>query len=221
MSNVLKDYKSSMPKVHGRTTINHEARMELMINCSEYVFMDWFYREISKKKDPDVADCYVKTGFNTEQQQMLMQRLITKGFLIAAPDKTPILTPKWEASFADLDKEFEKFFWVKDGKVCWRGSKEKAKELYIKLRRSTSRELILKKRNMYFKLLELETWRQKMMATVFLGPKGEGRWKDDWEDELQEAREKQNKAEEEYKKREDVQPLSEDKMKEMYGKNNL
>jgi len=192
--------------------------MELMINCSEYVFMDWFYREVSKGNEPDVQQCYVKTGFNTEQQQMLMQRLIQKGFLMPDKDKNLIMTSKWEASFADLDQEFEKFFWVKDGKVCWTGSKGKARELYVKLRRSTSRELILKQRNMYFKLLEIDDWRQRMMATVFLGPAE--RWKENWEDQLQEAREKQNEADKEYKKREDVQPLSEDQMKEMYGEDN-
>ncbi len=218
MSNIIKDYKSGMPKVHGRTTINHEARMELMINCSEYVFLDWVYREISKGKEPDIAECYIKTGFNSEQQQMLIQRLIKKGFMYPGKEDSINLTPKWESSFADLDMEFESYFWKKSGKVCWTGSKGKAKTLYIKLRKSTSRDLILKQRNMYFKLLEIDTWRQKMMATVFLGP--DQRWKDEWEDQLQEARKKQIEADEEYKKRENVQPLTEEQLKGMYGKDN-
>lgn len=222
MSNILKDFESEMPKVHGRTTINHEARMELMVNCSEYVFMDWLYREMNKGKEPDIRECYVKTGFTSKQQQVLMKGLIMKGFLTPSEAETPVMTEKWNSAFADLDKEFEQFFWVKSGKVCWTGSKPQARRLYVELRRNVSRERLMHQRNTYFAYLECEAKlgfaRQKMMATVFLG-KAE-RWDEDWETQLQECRKRLNKLDEEIEKRKDVKPVSKDELDKLYGKDN-
>lgn len=222
MGDILKDFQSGMPNVHGRTTINHEARVKLMLNCSEYVFMEWLHRETQKGKDPDTLECYVNTGFNEEQQQMLMKTLISKGMIMPSDDKTPTITTRWESAFANLDAEFEKFFWVKDGKVCWTGSKPKAKTLYINLRKKVSRELILKQRNTYFKYLECEEKlgfrRQKMMATVFLGP--QERWDEDWETQLQECRKRIAAKDKEHEKRKDIKPVSKEEIDKMYGENN-
>jgi hypothetical protein len=223
MSNILKDFKSEMPKVHGRTTINHEARMQLMINCSEYVFMDWLHRAFQNKmKEPDVIDCYVKTGFTSDQQQRLMKSLIQKGFLSPTDNDSPTMTQKWNSAFADLDKEFDEFFWVKNFKVCWTGSKPIAKKLYVQLRRNVSREFLMHQRNTYFAYLECEAKlgfaRQKMMATVFLG-KAE-RYNEDWESQLQECRKRLNKITEELDKRKDIKPVSKDEVDKLYGKDN-
>lgn len=219
---IFKDFKSEPPKVFGRSTINHEARMELMLNCSEYVFMDWFYREVSKGKEPEILDCYVNTGFTGDQQQRLMKSLITKGFLIPTNDDSPKLTSKWESGFADLDKEFEVYFWKQDGKVCWNGSKPNALKLYVKLRKNISRDFLLKQRNTYFKYLECEHklgfQRPKLMCSVFLGP--QERFNEDWKGQLEEAQAKLNAREAEYTKREGAKAMTQDEMKNLYGKDN-
>ena len=221
--NIFKEFTSENPGVHGRTTINHEARMKLLLNCSEYVFMDWFYRETSKGKEPEVMDCYVNTGFTPEQQGRIMKGLIVKGFLLGGIGDSPTITEKWTDGFADFDQEFERFFWVKNGKVCWHGSKPQALKLYVTLRKNHSREFLLKQRDTYFKFLDLEhktgfPERKKLMASVFLGPKE--RFNEDWATQAKELEDQLAKKNEEYQDKKDVKPVTADQVKDLYGKDN-
>ena len=69
-------------RIRGFTTINHEHRMKLRLNCSEYVLMDYIANCTEKKKAYTNINCYEQTGFNNEEQQILLKRLINKGFIL-------------------------------------------------------------------------------------------------------------------------------------------
>lgn len=218
---IFKDFKSKPPKVHGHTTINHEARMELLLNCSEYVFMDWFTAELGKQKEPEIMSCYTRTGFTPDQQQKLLHSLIKKGFLMPTSDDTPKLTDKWHTAFADLDVEFEQMFWRdRQGKVCWHGSKPKAHDLYVVLRKEVSRNTLIHQRDTYFKFLEMEHKlgfdRDKLMCSVFLGK--QRRWEERWDVQLAEKTARYNAIVKEHEKRQGVKPMTGDKKNELYGK---
>jgi hypothetical protein len=221
----LKDYRSGPVKVSGSTTINHSARMQLEISCSEYVFIDALHRIKAKGETLSVEAMYLLTGFNAEEQQKLISLAAQKGFLYPLSDIREVtkinLTSKFGDAFGDREKEFDKFFWKdKSGKTAWPGSRKKALELYIKVRKEYDREYIMRQRDEYFAYLDVVRKtgfdRQKMMATVFLGP--QERFNEDWKAQYDEAfkKLKRNQVEMERREREGIRPITEEERRNLY-----
>lgn len=177
MENKITEMKVKLPSILGSTTINHAARIQLNLNASEYVMMDYIYRCVQKKKEMEITETYCQTGFNEEQQQVLLRHLVMKGFVW--PDKVspPKITSKWESVFADLKAEFDNLFWRMNGKVYFPGSNKKSFTFYYKLRKQYSKEFLIKQRNQYARFLEMQNKngfdQAKMMAERWLNPKNE------------------------------------------------
>jgi hypothetical protein len=188
----LDSYKSKAPAIVGSTTINHAARVSLGLNCSEYAFLDHMARKQDKGEVADTLSTYIQTGFSPDNQQQILKGLILKGFIIIKGDEC-IVTSKWMDGFADIEKEFDEFFWKEDGKVAWPGVRKKALEYYIKVRRKYSRDFLSDQRRYYFEYLILEHKngfaRQKLMAQVFLNPENE-RYLEDWQKYRNDLKEK-------------------------------
>lgn len=174
-NNPFKKATVGLPLIIGSSTINHGARVNLAMNCSEYCFMDYIYRCVKKNRIINITETFRQTGFTQEQQETLLHHLIAKGFILPIDDEIPRLTTKWESAFADLDREFEELFWKKDDKVVWTGSsKKRANSFYYNLRKKYSREFLIDQRNEYLRYLEAERKtgfpRRIMAAERWLNP---------------------------------------------------
>lgn len=175
--------------INGHSTINHNLRVKLRLNCSEYVMMDFLHNQKIASKVPDIQDCYKATGFSENEQKAVLTKLIEKGMLIN-PDKFAsefIITDKWLNVFTSVEKEFEEFFWLKDGKKCWTGSKPQAKKNFVFVRKNYELDFLISQRDWYFLFLEecekKNFFRQKMMCSVFLGP--QERFLEDWKEQYE------------------------------------
>ncbi len=177
MKNKIIEMKVKLPSILGSTTINHAARIQLGLNASEYVLMDYIYRCVQKKKEMEVTETYRQTGFATDQQEILLRGLVMKGFVWPDQVSPPKITSKWESAFADMKAEFDNLFWRMNGKVYFPGSNKKAFELYYKLRKQYSRDFLINQRNQYARFLNMQEKngfdQAKMMAERWLNPKNE------------------------------------------------
>ena len=166
------EMKAGAPKMLGSTTINHAARVELGLNCSEYVLMDYVYRCVKKKREVDILETYLQTGFDRAQQEVLLTHLVEKGFIYPTNVTPPEVTDRWDTAFTDIEREFEELFWRKNNKVFFTGSKKKSYGYYYKLRKKYSREFMVGQRDAYARYLDLENEngfnRRVMMAERWL-----------------------------------------------------
>lgn len=177
MKNNISDMKVELPRILGSTTINHSARTELGLNCSEYVMMDYIYRCVKKKRAVDLRETFVQTGFTAEQQKTLLTHLIEKGFVVPKNISPPEITGKWESAFADIEREFNELFWKRNGKTFFTGSKKQSYKSYYALRKKYSREFLISQRDAYARYLDLEREdgfdRRVMMCERWLRPANE------------------------------------------------
>lgn len=177
MKNNIADMKVELPRILGSTTINHAARTELGLNCSEYVMMDYIYRCVKKKKIVDIKETFVQTGFTAEQQKTLLTHLVEKGFVYPKNVSPPEITDRWDTAFADIEVEFNELFWKRNDKTFFTGSKKKSYGMYYKTRKKYSREFMISQRDAYARYLELEREdgfdRRVMMCEKFLLPANE------------------------------------------------
>lgn len=229
----MKEFRSSPPKIIGSTTINHEIRIKLGLNCSEYCMLDHLSRKEDKGELADTLSVYIHTGFLEEAQEAILKALMLKAMVaivsgVDGKGQEIKISQKWFDAFPDLDREFEQFWHesVKEnGKdkvvVAWTGTKKKAIEYWHKLRKKYSFDYMMAQRASYFEYLELEHKRgfarQRMMCQVFLNP-GSERYAEDYADYAKQLRIKLGLD----KPAESTnQPLTVDKVKEAYGKNNI
>lgn len=217
----LNDYKSKAPAIIGSTTINHAVRVALLITCSEYVFLDFLKKIEEKQETADVLNIFIHTGFSTNEQEILLKALMQKSLVIIetgidGKDRSFRVSPRWNDAFPNLDKEFEEF-WHDNNGVAWTGTKKKALEYYVKIRKKYSKEFLLKQRDLYFDFLKLEEKggfnRQKMMCQVFLNPMNE-RFNEDYEDYCKQKRIKLG-----IDKLPEAKPITRDEVNNAYGKN--
>jgi len=193
MGNEVKDYRSKPPRIEGTTTINHDLRVKMELGPMEFVLMDAIVWLKERRKLVTDVTVYIRTGLVPQEQTMALEMLVKKGFVYpeAEADGTPALSEKWSSFFTSIEDEFPEF-WTKDGKVCWPGSKPKALELYVSVRKTKSKDFLLKQRDDYLKFLELVRRngfdRPQMMATVFLGK--QNRYEENWADYLKQEEEK-------------------------------
>lgn len=203
MKNKLESMKVGLPTILGSTIVNHAARIQLRLNASEYILMDYIYRNVQKNRKMDVTETYRQTGFTTEQQGVLLRHLIEKGFIFPENASPPKITSKWETAFTDLEVEFDKLFWRIKGKTFFTGSKKKSFSFYHKLRKKYSREFLIKQRNHYAEYLEMEHKtgfdRRVMMAERWLNPANEN-YLIDWKEMADSIKKKIHNGEQRIKK---------------------
>ncbi len=158
MKNKLEEMRVGKVNIIGSSTINHSARVELGLNCSEYVLMDYVQRSVDHKRSLDVVETYRQTGFGIDEQTALLKTLVLKGFIFPDVADPPYLTGKWLTAFTDIEREFNELFWKLDGNVFWTkgGSKKKSYGMYYKLRKEYSREFLVDARNDYARMLKAE-----------------------------------------------------------------
>jgi len=226
----LDEYKSKMPQIIGSTTINHEARVRLGLTCSEYVLLEHLHHAKEKHDRGNPESIYLNTGFVMNEVEALMRNLMQKGFVaivsgvgsgIAASNTAGpefMLSTKWNDGFADIEKEFDQFFWKIDGKVQWTGTRKKALEYYIKLRKRHSKDYLVKQRDDYFKFLDLQKIlrkfdQQRLMCQVFLNPANE-RFAENYADYIVQLKAKYGDPE-----TPKIKPVTTADIMQQYGKN--
>lgn len=219
----LEEYRSEVPAIIGSSTINHAARVKLGLNCSEYCFVDLIARMQDSGKHIYFDDIHAHLGFNRDESNILMKSLMAKSFIVILSgidgrDAEFKLTSKWAEGFANIDKEFDELFWKKDGKVCWTGTRKKALEYWVRIRKRHTLDFLISQRNKYFEFLELQKKyrgfdQQKVMCQVFLNPANE-RYLEDYTDYV-----KQLKATYAPSKVE-VKPVTKEDILKAYGKDN-
>jgi hypothetical protein len=217
----MKDVKSN-PSVRGVSTINHALRLSLGLNCSEYVLADCIYDKMSRGLEVSLTTVHRKIGFSADEVKHTYLKLLDKGIVIGDfGNKTIEFTQKYIAYFQDIEKEFEEFWTIIHGvgevsrRNAWPGSKPKALQEYIRVRKVESKEYLLEQRDQYFRYLEWEQKRgfnrQKMMAVAFLNT--DERYKEDWKSQADEIAKNY--------KTEDIvmaSTMTADSKKELYGK---
>jgi hypothetical protein len=228
MENKIKEMKVAMPSILGSTTINHAARIQLMLNASEYVLMDYIYRCIQHKREMEVSETYRQTGFTTEQQQILLRSLVMKGFVFPDQVSPPKITSKWESAFADLKAEFDNLFWRKDGKAFFPNSSNKRSfGFYNTVRKKYPKDFLIKQRNHYDDYLKMQAAtgfnQAKMMAERWLNPKNEN-YLIDWKQLADDIKEKIRNGEERVKqgneKMEKIESVSTKDRRSQYEEDN-
>ena len=224
--NPLADFKSKAPEITGFSTINHNLRVKLGLNCSEYIIIDYVHNRNLAGKPADIQHCKVRTGFGQHEQEYILNSLIKKGFILPPSEGATrfAVSGKWREALSNIEDEFEKSFWVIFDKEkrrfipCWPGSKSQAKKNYAKVRKSYTHEFLLQKRSEYFEYLDAchKTGfiRQKMMASVFLGP--QERFLEDWKQQ-KETQLKLHKVEEKPEK--PVKAMTMEQVKKLYSEN--
>ncbi len=178
MNEKITEQKVGRLEINGLTTINHAVRVNLGMNCSEYVLMNYLFQCKKNGTPPEVNHVYRKTGFTLEEQKVVARSLERKGFIAITSDPMPLFTSKWESGFPDVEKEFDQEFWRKDGKVVWLTSSKKASfKFYNELRKVHPKEVIIESRDNY---LEYLSWEKRrgfdraiMAAERWLNPKNE------------------------------------------------
>lgn len=194
--------QSKNPIVQGTTTINHAMRVDLGLNCSEFVLADCIYDKMSRGLDVSYTSIHRKTGLTADEQEILFARLISKDILAGnLKDKISIaFTSKWMVFNESIELDFEEFWTMlsdpKDPKSkkknAWHGSKPKALVEYQRLRKTLSKEYLLKQRDEYFRFLDWENYRgfprQKMMCVAFLNK--DERYAEDWTSQADEIAKK-------------------------------
>jgi hypothetical protein len=181
-------------------------------------------RKQDKNELADTLTTYVNTGFSLENQGMILKGLVAKGYIMILPENKYKITDKWYDAFPNIEKEFNQYFWIEidehgNARSAWTGTKKKALEYYIKLRKKYSRDYLSTQRANYFEYLKLENQRgfarQRMMAQVFLNP-GNERFAEDYADYTEQLRIKLGIK----PATQTNNPITIDKVREAYGKNN-
>jgi hypothetical protein len=182
----LEEYKSKAPDIVGSSTINHAARVKLGLTCSQYCFLDFLHRR--QENPTGNQSIWINLGFGEREIEQLTKECIQRGYVLLN-DTGFVLTGKWNDAFTSSEKEFEEFWHetVENKRsVAWTGTKKKALEYWVKLRKKHSFDFMMKQRNDYFQFLRLQKKfrkfdQQRLMCQVFLNPANE-RYMENYED---------------------------------------
>jgi hypothetical protein len=215
----LEEYKSKAPDIVGSSTINHAARVKLGLTCSQYCFLDFLHRR--RENPTGNQSIWINLGFGEREIEQLMKECMLKGFVLRG-EAGMMLTPKWNDAFTSSEKEFDEFWYEKaDGKysVAWTGTKKKAIEYWVKLRKKHSFDFLMSQRNDYFEFLRLQKKlrkfdQQRVMCQVFLNPANE-RYMENYADYIEQL--KKHYGDPEQPK---IKPVTKEEILSQYGKDN-
>ena len=133
-----------LPKVKGKTIIDHYIRTQLNLNVLEYVMLDfafnWFF---CMKTTYCSMDFYEHSGYPSSIDISDTEiKLQEKGFL----DSIGQTTEKWNKYFQVNESDFEELW-----KLYHEGNKQKAKIAYQKCRKITNHATLLDAAKKYLK----------------------------------------------------------------------
>ena len=221
----LEEYKSKAPDIVGSSTINHAARVRLGLTCSQYCFLDFLHR---RQENPSGnQSIWINLGFGEREIDQLTKECFQRGFIYAETgidmqNPVMILTSKWFEAFTSAEKEFEEFWHetVENKRsVAWTGTKKKALEYWVKLRKKHSFDFMMKQRNDYFQFLRLQKKlrkfdQQRLMCQVFLNPANE-RYMENYEDYVMQLLKHYGDPEQTK-----IKPVTKEEILSQYGKDN-
>lgn len=171
---IFSNVKLTKNQGFGTSIIDHEIRNEFSLTLSEYCVIDVIVQRKVKKKDTTLLDITTFLGITGNIAEQVVSKLIEKKTI---KDKTGKLFVSKKIynrinNINDFSNDFEEFWTIKEGdkiRTAWPGPKKKAYDLYMKARKNKrSHRFIMDQRMWYFKILEIQTFRSKMMATRFL-----------------------------------------------------
>jgi len=215
----LEEYKSKAPDIVGSSTINHAARVKLGLTCSQYCFLDFLHRR--QENPTGNQSIWINLGFGEKEIEQLTRECMQRGFVLLN-DTGFVLTGKWFEAFTSAEKEFEEFWHetVENKRsVAWTGTKKKALEYWVKLRKKHSFDFMMKQRNDYFQFLRLQKKlrkfdQQRLMCQVFLNPANE-RYMENYEDYVMQLLKHYGDPEPTK-----IKPVTKDDILNQYGKDN-
>lgn len=197
--NIFRHMKLEQQKEFGINIVNHSVRNEYNLTVSQYCAIDVISQRKKSNKKTSLFDISDFIGIDGNTTQNVMDKLEEKKFVICK-DGYYYLNKKLSNSInndQDYSEEFIDFWTIEvKGKVvnAWPGAKPKAQELYEKARKAgRSHNFIMTQRHWYFKLLEVETYRKKMIATRFLNIKS-GELDQDFKGEYESVTKKKSKS---------------------------
>lgn len=172
--NIFKDVKVFKETGYGISVVDHDLRCELDLTVSQYCAIDVIAQRKTKKKTTSVLDITTFLGVDGNIIESMLTKL-EKRKLIINKDGNYYLNKKLANKINkknDYSEQFMDFWTIEvDNKVinAWPGPKPRALQLYEKARKNKrSHKFIMDQRYWYFKLLEVQIYRQKMIATRFL-----------------------------------------------------
>lgn len=178
-NNLFKDVVVFKEKGYGTNIIDHSIRCEYDMTVSQYCVVDIIAQRKNKKKTTSVLDITTFLGVNGNTVQSMLDKL-EKHNLVLNQDGNYYLNKRLSDAInktIDYSDEFEDFWTIKikDEKKkdktinAWPGPKPLTLQKYTKARKNKrSHKFIMDQRYWYFKILEIETFRKKMIATRFL-----------------------------------------------------
>jgi len=221
----LEEYKSKAPDIVGSSTINHAARVKLGLTCSQYCFLDFLHRR--QENPTGNQSMWINLGFGEREIDQLTLECMQKGYVmiesgVDGRNASLRLSSKWYNAFTSAEKEFEEFWHetVENKRsVAWTGTKKKALEYWVKLRKKHSFDFMMKQRNDYFQFLRLQKKlrkfdQQRLMCQVFLNPANE-RYMENYEDYVMQLLKHYGDPEQPK-----IKPVTKDDILNQYGKDN-
>lgn len=124
------------------SVVNHKVRCKLDISCDEYVAADFLHqwRQRNGNKPAFAKDIKRYTGFEVGHLQKIMVKLRNQGILEVVQEGQRGIwrtTETWN-QFFNFEEDFE-LFWDIWQKV---GNKQKAKEVYMKVRAEVDKKVL-------------------------------------------------------------------------------
>jgi hypothetical protein len=173
--NLFENYKVSKDIGCGINIVNHQIRGEYNLTVSEYCVVDLIVQRKNKNKNTSDLNISTFIGIDAVTVDNIINKLKAKEIITEKNGyyfTKKSIVQKINNEF-DYSKEFNEFWTIKNEKgelvTAWPGPKQKAFDLYTKARKAGRSHLfILEQRYWYFKLLSMQTYRQKMIATRFL-----------------------------------------------------
>lgn len=179
---------------NGITIINHRIRLKLGLTMEEYAMLDFIHNKcFLQNKDFTFERIERYTGLDKDQAAKVIYELNARGMIYKKEGKIHVSNQWAEKHGQETDDAFE-IFWQKEENKSWPGSKKVAKTLFMKLLDlGITTEFLIARKRAYFDYLRQPeaSYRQTMMATVFLNEKTE-RYNEPWEDYTAELKGKRN-----------------------------
>lgn len=200
-NNLFKDVTVFKEKGYGTNIIDHSIRCEYDMTVSQYCVVDIIAQRKNKNKTTSVLDITTFLGVNGNTVQSMLDKL-EEHKLVLNQDSNYYLNKRLSNAInkvIDYSDEFEEFWTIEEKKKihnAWPGPKPLALQKYTKARKNKrSHKFIMDQRYWYFKILEIEKYRKKMIATRFLNI-DTGELDQDWKGQYEILSKKEGKIEE-------------------------
>lgn len=159
--------------IKGHSEINHQLRVRLGLGFIDYCIIDYLDRHTRLRYPTRTETIWKYLGLTKKTFDKSLNFLMKKGYVARKKkDNNIYVTDKYKNIDADyIHEEFEKFWFFNingNKKELWRGPKPMARKMFRIARRSRSFDYIMDQKTWYYKLLQIEKYRQIMRADKFL-----------------------------------------------------